>query len=92
MYVFDPQAIPVSLPNIDLFFCLFDLPHRPTSAHIGHIGLLQIRETKRIQDEDTCCYKDIPTVFNKRYFLISLLGKGGFSEVYKVQRGGFVVR
>eukprot|EP00042_Codosiga_hollandica_P035692 m.266683 g.266683 ORF g.266683 m.266683 type:complete len:359 (-) comp54705_c0_seq3:412-1488(-) len=44
---------------------------------------IHAREMKRIQDEDACFYKEVPTVFNRRYFLISLLGKGGFSEVYK---------
>ena len=31
-----------------------------------------------------CRFKDHPTL-NSRYLLLNLLGKGGFSEVYKVQ-------
>ncbi|CAH3186504.1 unnamed protein product, partial [Porites lobata] len=44
--------------------------------------MLHIRELKRIQNEDSSKFKDHPTL-NKRYLLLNLLGKGGFSEVYK---------
>jgi tousled-like kinase len=45
---------------------------------------VQIREGRRLQDEEGCVHKVVPTVLNSRYFIMSLLGKGGFSEVYKV--------
>lgn len=44
---------------------------------------MHIRETKRLRDEDQCKFVDFP-VLRDRYVLLSLLGKGGFSEVYKV--------
>ncbi|CAF97645.1 unnamed protein product, partial [Tetraodon nigroviridis] len=44
---------------------------------------LHIRELKRINNEDSSAFKDHPTL-NERYLLLHLLGRGGFSEVYKV--------
>ncbi|KAG7555994.1 Protein kinase domain [Arabidopsis suecica] len=44
-------------------------------------GLL-MREMKRIRDEDGSRFNNFP-VLNSRYALLNLLGKGGFSEVYK---------
>uniref|UniRef100_A0A8C5S6N7 Tousled like kinase 2 n=1 Tax=Laticauda laticaudata TaxID=8630 RepID=A0A8C5S6N7_LATLA len=44
---------------------------------------LHIRELKRIHNEDNSQFKDHPTL-NDRYLLLHLLGRGGFSEVYKV--------
>ncbi|XP_010520498.1 PREDICTED: serine/threonine-protein kinase TOUSLED-like isoform X3 [Tarenaya hassleriana] len=41
-----------------------------------------IREMKRIRDEDGSRFNNFP-VLNGRYALLNLLGKGGFSEVYK---------
>ncbi|EFJ34255.1 hypothetical protein SELMODRAFT_230254 [Selaginella moellendorffii] len=41
-----------------------------------------IRELKRIRDEDGSRFNHFP-ILNKRYALLNLLGKGGFSEVYK---------
>uniref|UniRef100_A0A8C2BEP8 Tousled-like kinase 1b n=1 Tax=Cyprinus carpio TaxID=7962 RepID=A0A8C2BEP8_CYPCA len=41
-----------------------------------------IRELKRINNEDSSQFKDHPTL-NERYLLLHLLGRGGFSEVYK---------
>jgi len=43
---------------------------------------LHIRELKRIHNEDQSRYTIHPTL-NDRYLLLSLLGKGGFSEVHK---------
>ena len=43
---------------------------------------LHIRELKRIHNEDHSRFKDHPTL-NDRYLLLSLIGKGGFSEVHK---------
>ncbi|EDQ90680.1 uncharacterized protein MONBRDRAFT_31879 [Monosiga brevicollis MX1] len=44
---------------------------------------LHLREMKRITDEDNAKYRDLPNRLSERYLLCSLLGKGGFSEVYK---------
>jgi tousled-like kinase len=41
-----------------------------------------IREIKRVQDQNRSKYNSFP-LLNKRYLLLHLLGKGGFSEVYK---------
>ncbi|XP_041478196.1 serine/threonine-protein kinase tousled-like 2 [Lytechinus variegatus] len=43
---------------------------------------LHIRELKRIHNEDQSTFRD-HKVLNDRYLLLRLLGKGGFSEVYK---------
>ncbi|XP_048579871.1 serine/threonine-protein kinase tousled-like 2 isoform X2 [Nematostella vectensis] len=43
---------------------------------------LHIREIKRLQHEDNSRFKNHPKL-NNQYLLLSLLGKGGFSEVYK---------
>lgn len=40
------------------------------------------RDLKRARDEDASRFSDLP-VLNERYLLVSLLGKGGFSEVYR---------
>lgn len=44
---------------------------------------LHFREVKRIRDEDNSKFNHFPVLHN-RYLLTKLLGKGGFSEVYKV--------
>ncbi|KAJ7296141.1 hypothetical protein O6H91_Y141400 [Diphasiastrum complanatum] len=41
-----------------------------------------VRELKRIRDEDGSRFNNFP-ILHKRYALLNLLGKGGFSEVYK---------
>ncbi|XP_065053738.1 serine/threonine-protein kinase tousled-like 1 [Rhopilema esculentum] len=43
---------------------------------------IHIREIKRIHNEDLSRFNHHPTL-NDRYLLLQLLGKGGFSEVYK---------
>uniref|UniRef100_A0A2K6L1N5 non-specific serine/threonine protein kinase n=1 Tax=Rhinopithecus bieti TaxID=61621 RepID=A0A2K6L1N5_RHIBE len=43
---------------------------------------LHTHELKRINNEDNSQFKDHPTL-NERYLLLHLLGRGGFSEVYK---------
>lgn len=43
---------------------------------------LHIRELKRINNEDNSDFND-NRVLHDRYLLLTLLGKGGFSEVYK---------
>ncbi|GAV07138.1 hypothetical protein RvY_17014 [Ramazzottius varieornatus] len=44
--------------------------------------LIHIRELKRIFNEDQSAFKSNPTL-NNRYLLLTLIGKGGFSEVHK---------
>jgi tousled-like kinase len=43
---------------------------------------LHIRELKRISNEDNSKYNNFPSL-NERYIILNLLGKGGFSEVYR---------
>ena len=43
-----------------------------------------IRELKRIRDEDDSSFNNFQ-ILNHQYALLNLLGKGGFSEVYKVR-------
>eukprot|EP00051_Salpingoeca_urceolata_P016505 m.219674 g.219674 ORF g.219674 m.219674 type:complete len:681 (+) comp18695_c0_seq23:492-2534(+) len=43
---------------------------------------LHIRESRRLEDEAHSRYT-VPMKLNKRYVLMCMLGKGGFSEVYK---------
>jgi len=43
---------------------------------------LHLRELKRVSDEDNSRFSSHPVLHN-RYLLLNLLGKGGFSEVYK---------
>ncbi|CAG02645.1 unnamed protein product, partial [Tetraodon nigroviridis] len=50
--------------------------------HLERIRNLHIRELKRIHNEDNSQFKDHPTL-NDRYLLLHLLGRGGFSEVFK---------
>eukprot|EP00127_Corallochytrium_limacisporum_P007438 Clim_evm41s251 gene=Clim_evmTU41s251 len=53
---------------------------------------LHIREIKRIKDEDSSRFSHCPLLQN-RFLLMNLLGKGGFSEVYKafdVEKNQFV--
>jgi len=51
-------------------------------AHLEQEKKCLIREMKRIHDEDASPFNHFP-ILNKRYALLNLLGKGGFSEVYK---------
>ncbi|CAB1434509.1 unnamed protein product [Pleuronectes platessa] len=50
--------------------------------HLERVRNLHIRELKRIHNEDNSQFKDHPTL-NDRYLLLYLLGRGGFSEVFK---------
>ncbi|KAI3642132.1 hypothetical protein MP228_011687 [Amoeboaphelidium protococcarum] len=49
---------------------------------IHHQKELHAIELRRIRDEDCSKFKDFP-LFDNRYLLTKLVGKGGFSEVYK---------
>eukprot|EP01134_Creolimax_fragrantissima_P004906 CFRG4906T1 len=49
---------------------------------LEHSRALHLRELKRQRDESRSAYNDF-MVLNDRYLLLELLGKGGFSEVYK---------
>lgn len=44
---------------------------------------LHRKELKRIRDEDESRFKQQPVLKDDRYVLLKLIGKGGFSEVYK---------
>ena len=44
---------------------------------------VHVRELKRISAEDSSRFKGNPTL-HTRYLLLNLIGRGGFSEVYKV--------
>ncbi|XP_026207832.1 serine/threonine-protein kinase tousled-like 2 [Anabas testudineus] len=50
--------------------------------HLERVRNLHIRELKRIHNEDNSQFKDHP-MLNDRYLLLHLLGRGGFSEVFK---------
>ena len=67
----------------------FILFHQEEEAALKHRDRLEqekrclIRELKRCRDEDASPFNHFP-ILNKRYALLNLLGKGGFSEVFKV--------
>jgi hypothetical protein len=44
-----------------------------------------------VREEEGCRFRQ-GTVLNERYVLLQLLGKGGFSEVYRVSLGGTINR
>lgn len=48
-------------------------------------GLAGCRELKRAKDEEASRFSGFPVLHN-RYLLLNMLGRGGFSEVYKVRR------
>ena len=49
---------------------------------------LHIRELKRISAEDSSRFNTHPTLHD-RYLLLHMIGRGGFSEVYKVRKTSF---
>jgi hypothetical protein len=59
-------------------------------AHLEQEKKCLIREMKRIHDEDASPFNHFP-ILNNRYALLNLLGKGGFSEVYKVNSFSYVL-
>ena len=46
-----------------------------------------VRLLKRVRDEDCSRFSALSAPLAKRYVLLGMLGKGGFSEVFKVKRG-----
>lgn len=46
-----------------------------------------IRLMKRVRDEDCSRFSTLQAPLVKRYALLGMLGKGGFSEVFKVRPG-----
>jgi tousled-like kinase len=61
-----------------------DADHQVELEKLERERNLHIRELKRIHNEDNSRFNTHP-VLNERYLLLSLLGKGGFSEVHKVR-------
>lgn len=51
-------------------------------TQLEHAKALLIKELKRVRDEDASALAHRPTL-KQRYLLLSMLGKGGFSEVWK---------
>eukprot|EP01087_Luapelamoeba_hula_P017125 TRINITY_DN5377_c0_g1_i1.p1 TRINITY_DN5377_c0_g1~~TRINITY_DN5377_c0_g1_i1.p1 ORF type:complete len:687 (+),score=82.33 TRINITY_DN5377_c0_g1_i1:320-2380(+) len=51
-------------------------------AHLDTEKKMHMRLVKRQNDEDGSVFNNYP-ILNERYMLLNLLGKGGFSEVYK---------
>eukprot|EP01048_Picozoa_sp_COSAG05_P009672 COSAG05_NODE_807_length_7192_cov_92.394191_5_plen_80_part_00 len=45
--------------------------------------LLHIRELKRVRDQRASQYRENPVLNRSSYVLLELLGKGGFSEVWR---------
>lgn len=69
--------------SIDFTFQEEEVVLRERERYTLEKGLL-MREMKRLRDEDGSRFNNFP-VLNSRYALLNLLGKGGFSEVYKVR-------
>ena len=52
----------------------------------GRLRCVSCRALKRLRDQESSRWCGQP-VLSERYLLMSLLGKGGFSEVFKVGSG-----
>ncbi len=64
--------------------------HSHACPHLSQ--LCHVRTIKRLQEEDSSRFNAFPVLGN-RYVLMNMLGKGGFSEVFKVgQKVSVVVR
>lgn len=49
---------------------------------LNNLKYIHMKELKRVADEDGSNFNSYP-LLDQRYLLLSLLGKGGFSEVYR---------
>lgn len=49
---------------------------------LNGLKMLHMKEFKRFMDEEQSRFNNFPVLREGRYILLSLLGKGGFSEVY----------
>ena len=65
-----------------LHYDLFTLGTLDSLKLLTYRWTLAFREMKRIQYEDVSKYRN-NIELNGRYLLLNLIGKGGFSEVYK---------
>jgi hypothetical protein len=59
----------------------------PRAARRACLAWVCCRALKRVKDEDGSRFAGHQTL-NRRYVLLSLLGKGGFSEVFKASAQG----
>lgn len=51
---------------------------------LNGLKMLHMKELKRVMDEDQSRFNNFPLLHREgRYLMLSLLGKGGFSEVYR---------
>lgn len=93
----ETSVIDTELPRIrldgpgfqaELYNCRYEILTKERADFIALQSRLQrelsihYREYKRIRDEDTSYYNDF-RFLKQRYLLLTLIGRGGFSEVYK---------
>ena len=72
--------------NLLVMYCMWPQEDANLSSELEKLERernLHIRELKRISAEDSSRFNSHPTLHD-RYLLLHLIGRGGFSEVYKV--------
>ena len=72
--------------NLLAMYCMWPQEDANLSSELEKLERernLHIRELKRISAEDSSRFNSHPTLHD-RYLLLHLIGRGGFSEVYKV--------